>query len=129
MWEVFNRNRNIIYAVLLVIFISTLVYIVSIQTVLGGVNLTSFNSTSPVESAIVKNGDKNTIINSEHYFVNKSWAIATISSGGGDAFIVLQKSDGFWHIVLGPGTSFSNSSTQDIPLEVVQYLDSQKGGS
>lgn len=57
------------------------------------------------------------------YFENDTWAVVDLQTQkAGSAMAVLQKHDGIFVPVLGPGTSFDGSYVENTPLEVVNYL-------
>lgn len=59
------------------------------------------------------------------FFDSNSWAVSSIFSGQGlqdKSFVVLQKVDGVYRVVLGPGTAFSSASTYSLPADVFLFL-------
>jgi hypothetical protein len=64
-------------------------------------------------------------IKSVIYFDNKSWAIASVSVGSNSSLLVLEKTNGVYVVVLGPGTAFSTDEIQDLPPDVAQYITNQ----
>jgi hypothetical protein len=64
------------------------------------------------------------------YFDNNDWVIATVSPSNGNttitqALVVLQKKDGTFQVVLGPGTDFDSSYLTSLPADVGQSLEQQ----
>lgn|GEM_PF-977321 len=58
------------------------------------------------------------------YFETNTWAVATItnSDGSNTSYIVLQKVNGVFQVILGPGTAFAQSDNNQLPASVQQYL-------
>jgi hypothetical protein len=59
------------------------------------------------------------------YFDNNEWAVVPLTwltSGGNDTLLVLQKRDGIYTTVLGPGSAFPDTVTESLPNDVSLYL-------
>lgn len=58
------------------------------------------------------------------YFYGKTWAALTVQKDNNSALVVVQYNPGSqtWSTMLGPGTSFSESDTQNLPAQVESYL-------
>ncbi len=62
------------------------------------------------------------------YFYNDAWAVATVAPTKPDAdtvIVVMQKINGVYQPVLGPGTVFSASYVFTLPPDVAQYMNKQ----
>lgn len=68
-------------------------------------------------------------LGSTTYFKDNDWVVTDILGIGentSSGIAVLQNKNGIYQVVLGPGTAFANTSVQNLPIEVTQYLN-QKG--
>lgn len=67
-------------------------------------------------------------ITGTHYYDDKRWVVVSINSTGKSnrAFLVLQKMNGTYAVVLGPGSSFPSDVTQNLPPDVAEYLSSNR---
>lgn len=83
--------------------------------------LNSQNSAVPVYNTDFK-------LENTRYFDSATWAVAKVVSPNNStntSFVVLQKQDGFFQVVLGPGSAFSSAYQQSMPRDVATYLFSQ----
>lgn len=87
-----------------------------------------------VSSSLASSSSTNTLptpnkdfkIVASKYFVNNEWVVVAIKSPGTDtASEVLEKINGVYAVVLGPGTEFSSDDITEMPAEVSAYLISQ----
>jgi hypothetical protein len=63
-----------------------------------------------------------------HAFDNHSWVVTSVvpaRANADTAVAVLRNKDGFFQVVLGPGTAFPESSLQSLPADVSRYLVKQ----
>jgi hypothetical protein len=123
------------------ITISTFVLLIVISTIfknviLGGTPQTKLSTAPPLAGTISQsiitpqsNGilpviGKNFNITSTHYFDNQQWVVVSVSTipDNNGAVLVLQKLNGSYQVVLGPGTLFSSSDVQSMPASVIDYL-------
>jgi hypothetical protein len=58
------------------------------------------------------------------YFYGQTWAAVTVQVNGSRAVLVAQYSPASqsWDTVLGPGTSFDQGDTQNLPAQISDYL-------
>ena len=62
------------------------------------------------------------------YFVDNEWAVANIKGTKGTAntgWVVLHQQNGFYQVVLGPGTALPDSYVSNLPPAVSGYLYQQ----
>jgi hypothetical protein len=81
-------------------------------------------SLSPVESSnnLPQEGEDYTL-SGTRYFYDKDWVVSVIQAKAGDkTVLVLQSKDGIYYPVLGPGSAFPQSSLQNLPQGVKQYV-------
>lgn len=61
-----------------------------------------------------------------NYFDNDNWIVAKItptkSSSITTGIVILQKQDGIYKVMVGPGTAFDNSLLVTLPTDVGKYL-------
>lgn len=91
------------------------------QTLTGQVSQAFTNS----ESHSLPIAGKDYELQNVTYLEDTQWVVANIhllKSSTDDAIIVLQKKDGIYTTVLGPGTAFSNTVTESLPNNVGLYL-------
>ena len=84
-------------------------------------------SLAPANSKSIPVVGENFKILSTRYFDDKQWAVASVASlpDMDLAILVLEKIDGVYTVVLGPGTSFPSSAAQSMPADVAVYLQSR----
>ncbi|MEI6755697.1 MAG: hypothetical protein WCK80_01620 [bacterium] len=70
---------------------------------------------------------KNYTLENLKYLENGNWAAATLVSvpGKNKATVVMKKINGVFVVVMGPGTQFSESTLESLPLSVGTYLYSR----
>lgn len=125
------------------IFIGLLIVITLLVNyiTLGGIPFVALSKTQPLTGAasqaigaVNKNGKlpvngKDFILNDIRYF-DDNWVVATVSptskSQLAQATVIMQKVDGAYRVVLGPGTTFDNSITFSLPTDLGDYL-TQRG--
>jgi hypothetical protein len=68
--------------------------------------------------------NKNFSITYSKYFDGGNWAIVTLNEGKNSdkASIILEKINGVYTLVLGPGTNFSSDVLKEMPSSVALYL-------
>jgi hypothetical protein len=80
-------------------------------------------SLSPVESSNLPQEGEDYTLSRTRYFYNKDWVVSVIQTKAGDkTVLVLQSKDGVYYPVLGPGSAFPQSSLQNLPQGVKQYV-------
>jgi hypothetical protein len=68
------------------------------------------------------------VLRNTKYFEDQTWVVTTIASVGGksnNGVAILERRNGIFQVVLGPGTEFSTSYTQSLPSSVSTYLSEQ----
>lgn len=61
-----------------------------------------------------------------HYFYDKEWVVTQVSplqDNADTVYVVLQKIDGIYQVVVGPATIFSVSYNYSLPANVVNFLN------
>lgn len=134
-----NRQSLIARYLLILAFLAIGASIVK-YIVLGGLPVITLAPATPLSSAIsqgltsLTTGNtlpvegKDFVIKDVHYFDNQTFAVVSVGAlklSTDPATLVLQKLNGSYRVILGPGTTFSASSVQDLPSDVVQYLNSR----
>lgn len=109
------------------------------HVILGGMYLTSLKAAPPLAGSIAPSlasaGSKNTLpqagkdfkILKVNYFDNQQWAVVLVAHipDMNSATLLLQKLNGVYAVVLGPGTTFPASTAQSMPSDVAAYLMSK----
>jgi hypothetical protein len=105
------------------------------QLILHGVDQTKLHSAPAlaglIAPSLLSNKSKNLPVNgkdftilSSQYFENKQWVVVSVESkqNKSTAFLVIEKINDVYTVVLGPGTFFPNDVTQSMPADVASYL-------
>jgi hypothetical protein len=110
------------------------------SVLLQGLPVTSLGSAPPIAGAVSQSlglsasraalpvFGKDYTLQDVHYFYNNEWAVATVAPTKPDAdtvIVIVQKINGVYQTVLGPGTIFSSSYLYTLPPDVGQYLNKQ----
>lgn len=72
--------------------------------------------------------NKDFLITDTKYFNNNQWVVVTVKENNthsDTAYEVLEKINGVYTVVLGPGTSFSQDVQEEMPTSVSDYLSLQ----
>jgi hypothetical protein len=86
-----------------------------------GLGISGDNTSLPVEG-------KDYTLKNTLYFDNRQWVVTTVipaKNNGDVATVVLEKINGVYQIVVGPGTDFSPSYIPPLPQDVTLYLTSK----
>ncbi len=62
-----------------------------------------------------------------HYFDNNQWVVTNIiaiTNQVSNSYIVMHKENGVYTAALGPGSSFPTTTTENLPADLGQYLNS-----
>jgi hypothetical protein len=128
-----------ILATVLFLVVLIAISVVSKNIILNGVPQTKLQVAPPLAGTLsqslitYKSKDvlpvigKDFTIQSTQYFNNQQWAVVLVSSvpDNNNAILVLEKLNGNYQVVLGPGTSFSTTDIQTMPSNVISYLTSK----
>jgi len=80
------------------------------------------------DQAVLPEAGKDYTLENVKYFDNKEWVFAGIkpvSNTIDSSDVVLQKKNGVYVVVLGPGSAFSRTTTLTMPSDIAQYLNQQ----
>jgi hypothetical protein len=71
--------------------------------------------------------EKDFEITGSAYFDNKDWVVVNIQSlpDKNPAVVVMEKINGVYTVVLGPGASFSSTTTLSMPQDLANYMKKQ----
>ncbi|MEO8785262.1 MAG: hypothetical protein ABI221_03070 [Candidatus Saccharimonadales bacterium] len=82
------------------------------------------------QSSSMPSGSKDYNLGDTKYFSNGDWAVASIiptkNSKLTQAVVIMQKREGVFQVVLGPGTAFDSSVTLNLPTDLGNYI-TQRG--
>jgi hypothetical protein len=135
MYENQNLNPKLVLKRVIILIGIFLIALLIKQILLGNyVKLGSASSLSgQVASSLTLPGNnklplpgKDFTISNRQYFNNNTWAIVAVTKPQTDkAYIVLEKINGVFTVVLGPGTNFPTDVTLSMPSDVAAYLINQ----
>ncbi len=92
---------------------------------LSGVIAQSLNNSSKASLPVPS---KDFIIKSVRFFSGNTWAVAYINpteQNFDPSYVVLQKYQGLYRVVLGPSAEFDSSIEQSLPADLTAYLNQQ----
>ncbi|MEJ0072800.1 MAG: hypothetical protein WDN27_01780 [Candidatus Saccharibacteria bacterium] len=121
------NKRNMVLTLILVILA---VIALALPSMLTGGKRVTLHKASPLMGAISQSlgSDVKFTIASTQYFDNNSWALASLNiSGLGNqtSRVVLQKRDGMFMVVLGPGSDFPTNALRSLPPDLAGYLSGE----
>lgn len=137
-----SQRQNVFYARLVVFSVVLLGVAFGVKALVlqGATQVVSLGSapalSGEISQSLIKAGADNSVpklnkdfsISQANYFENHEWAVATIKSTSKEsngAFVVLQRMNGVYKIILGPGTAFPNVYLKSLPSDVGTYLYNQ----
>jgi hypothetical protein len=128
--------------ILVVIVLVLLIAIASVKSIIyGGTKSVSLSSapalTGQISQALASSSDgklampiygTDYTLQNTKYFDNNNWVVTTIKPLSNDmnrSVVVLEKQAGVYAVVLGPGSSFPQTTSLSMPSGLSQYLSKQ----
>lgn len=130
-----KTNQTLVISLSLIILV--VISLILKNTILGGLPLRTLQAAPPLSGVVSQSlanfgtedslpvAGKDYKFQGVHYFDSQSYAVvsvAPIKNTTDSGILVLQRFNGFYQVILGPGTAFSASDVHNLPADVVQYL-------